>query len=66
MDEALGLYRFDGLAVLRHSELPSVLVEGGVLPHPEEEADLDRAEYRTRLVAAVVAGTQAFCSAEGR
>jgi N-acetylmuramoyl-L-alanine amidase len=64
VDEDIGLHRYDGLAVLRASELPSLLIEAGVLVHPGEEADLERPDYRRRLVDAIGAGTAAFCSAE--
>ncbi len=61
VDAALGLYRYDGLAVLRTSSLPAVLVEVGVIVHRDEEASLATAAGRAPMLQALVAGVSAYC-----
>jgi len=61
VDAELGLYRYDGLAVLRLARMPAVLVEAGVILHREEEAELATAEGRARRISALVAGVSSYC-----
>ncbi len=63
IDESLGLYRYDGLAVLRTATIPALLVEAGVIVHPAEELELDHKQSRAELVAALVTGVTQFCAA---
>ena len=58
----LGLYRRDTLAVLRVSTIPTVLVEGGVIVHREEERRLEDPVWREGFSEALVEGLRAFCS----
>ncbi len=48
-----GVYRFNELLVLKSARMPAVLLECGVIVHPEEEAELQRAERQAKIVAAV-------------
>ncbi len=61
VDAELGLYRYDGLAVLRLARMPAVLVEAGVILHREEEAELATTEGRARRISALVAGVSSYC-----
>lgn len=52
VDPENGVYRYDGLAVLK-ADMPTVLLEAGVIVNPEEEALLEHPAYRRLLVAAI-------------
>jgi N-acetylmuramoyl-L-alanine amidase len=54
LDPRLGVYRFDGLKVLRLAPCPAVLVELGVLPDPEDEAYVSDPARQAALADAVV------------
>jgi len=62
LDAANGLYRFDGLAVLRNAVVPAALLEVGIIVNRDEEASLERPEVRARAVGAVAAALGAFCT----
>lgn len=64
LDQALGLYAFDELAVLRLTQMPAVLFEAGVIVHRDEELLLRSRAHRSRLAALVTAAVIDFC--EGR
>jgi len=61
LDADLGVYRYDGLYVLRHSEIPAVLLEAGVILNRDEERDLSHPAYRQRIAAGVVSAVRDFC-----
>ncbi len=46
--------------ILKCSEYPSVIVEGGFLSNPEDEALLSSEEYQKKLCAAIAEGALAF------
>ncbi len=60
LDERLGIYRFDNLAMLRRSQVPAVLIECGVIVNRDEEAQLSTDEHRQKIVAAIVAAVRRF------
>lgn len=55
---AIGVYRYPDLLVLKRARMPAVLLECGVIVHPEEEAALQTPEYRERIVRAVRAAVR--------
>jgi len=57
---ALGVYRFDELSILAGATVPAVLLECGVIVHPDEEKLLRDPTYRSRLVEAVSLGIETF------
>jgi len=63
LDAAGGVYRFDGLGVLRHAPMPAVLLEAGVIVHREEEQQLRDPEYQVRMAGAIVAALLEYCGA---
>lgn len=65
LDAALGLYRFDGLYVLRSASMPAVLLEAGVIVHRDEELALLSRERRDRIAQAVADAIRGHCSAAG-
>jgi N-acetylmuramoyl-L-alanine amidase len=62
LDREAGLFRYDGLAVLRNARIPAVLIEAGVLVNQAEERELERPETRERFAAAIVRAVQAYCA----
>ena len=63
LDPAAGVYRYDQLIVLRHTEMPAVLLEAGSIVNREEELELASPERRARTSAAVAAAVEDFCAA---
>ncbi len=63
LDAALGLYRFDGLVVLKSASVPALLFEAGVIANDEDEARADDPSHRARLVDALARALSASCPA---
>ena len=63
LDPAAGVYRYDQLIVLRHTEMPAVLLEAGSIVNREEELELASPERRAAISAAVAAAVEDFCAA---
>ena len=61
MDAPRGIFRFDGLSVLKSARVPAVLFEAGVIVNPEEERDIESPVWQERLVRAVARGITAYC-----
>jgi N-acetylmuramoyl-L-alanine amidase len=61
LDATNGIYRFDGLAVLRAALGPALLIEVGIIVNRDEELALESSEHRSRAIAAIIAGLNAFC-----
>jgi N-acetylmuramoyl-L-alanine amidase len=64
IDAASGVYRFDGLAVLRSAAMPAVLLEAGVIKHPVEELVVASAAFRAEVAGAVRSAAEQACEAE--
>ncbi len=63
LDPAAGVYRYDQLIVLRHTEMPAVLLEAGSIVNRQEELELATPERRALTSAAVAAAVEDFCAA---
>jgi N-acetylmuramoyl-L-alanine amidase len=55
-DKYLGVYRYDNLAVLKHAQLPAVLIEGGVILNREEEKSINTPKRKDSFTQAIVDG----------
>lgn len=62
LDAGAGVYRYDGLHVLRFSASPAVLMEAGVIVNRNEELRLASPEVRGHIAGAVLAALNAFCT----
>lgn len=62
VDDTVGVYRYDGLAVLREAAMPAVLLEAGVIVHRTEEAELAGPDRQARTAAAVARAVAAWCA----
>lgn len=63
VDRERGIYAFDNLAVLKHADMPAVLLECGIIKNSQEEVKLCDPGYQQRLVEAVYAALRAYCAA---
>ncbi len=63
VDATLGIYAYDGLAVLRGTRAPAVLLEAGVIKNRTEELAVQNPRFRETVAAAVVAAVGRFCTA---
>lgn len=62
LDAAHGVYRYDGLAVLRGARAPAALLEAGVIVNREEESALSTTGRQSEIAEAVAEGVDAYCS----
>lgn len=62
VDAAVGVYRYDQLAVLRETQMPAVLLEAGSIINRDEEMQMNSPDHRTLISAAVIKAATAFCS----
>ncbi len=60
LDQDLGVYQYDGLAVLRRASMPSVILECGILVNRDEEALLNEPKHRQSITAAIMRAVEAF------
>jgi N-acetylmuramoyl-L-alanine amidase len=58
----IGLYRFDGLAVLKNAKIPAILIEVGIIVNRAEEEKLNDPAHRARIQDAILIGLKRFCS----
>lgn len=61
VDATVGVYRYDGLAVLRRAAMPTVLVEAGVIVNRDEELALASPARIEATAGAIARGVAAFC-----
>lgn len=64
IDPERGVYAFDGLAVLRGSPAPAVLLEAGIIKNRADEEVLETARFRTRFADALTAAIARWCRGE--
>ena len=62
LDPKLGIYRYDGLFVLKNIKAPSVLLEAGVIVNRSEELLLASAGQQELIGIAVLAASNKMCS----
>jgi len=62
LNEDIGLYRYDGLAVLKSTRIPAILVEVGVIANRAEEEKLGDPAHRAKIQDAILLGLKQFCS----
>ena len=63
IDATRGIYRYDGLVVLRSTNAPAVLMESGVIVNRGEEVALASAERQNAIAEAVAEAVDAYCDA---
>lgn len=66
VDAKLGIYEFDDLVVLKHSRVPAVLVEAGVIIHPEDEALVNTDKFRKKFADAVAGAVKKYGKSAAR
>lgn len=60
LDASNGVYQYDGLAVLRLTKMPAVLVEIGVIVDKDDEKVVSQADNRHKMIQAIVQALQPF------
>jgi N-acetylmuramoyl-L-alanine amidase len=63
LDADAGVYRYDQLIVLRHTQMPAVLLEAGSIVNRQEELELATPERRALTAQATTAAVEEFCDA---
>jgi D-alanyl-D-alanine dipeptidase len=61
LDSTRGIYRRDNLVVLRHTNMPAVLLEAGVIVNRDEELLVQTPAYQTIIATAVTEAVKKFC-----
>lgn len=64
VDDRVGVYRYDGLAVLARARMPAVLLEAGILVNRDEERELDGRDRQQKTARAVARAVADWCSAK--
>ena len=61
IDPDAGVYRYDQLVVLRHPQMPAVLLEAGSIINRDEELVMGTPEHQALISAAVLEAVESFC-----
>lgn len=61
VDPEAGVYRYDKLIVLRHTTMPAVLLEAGMMINRDDEPALASQARQTLIAAAVTDAVETFC-----
>jgi zinc D-Ala-D-Ala dipeptidase len=61
LDSTRGIYRRDNLVVLRHTNMPAVLLEAGVIVNRDEELLVSTPAYQSIIASAVTEAVKKFC-----
>jgi N-acetylmuramoyl-L-alanine amidase len=61
IDAVNGVYRFDDLVVLRTAAMPAVLLEAGVIKHPDEELVAASAAFQADVAGAIGRALEQVC-----
>lgn len=61
VDASRGIYRYDGLVVLKATNAPAVLMESGVIVNRAEEMALSSPERQDAIAEAVTGAVDAYC-----
>jgi D-alanyl-D-alanine dipeptidase len=62
LDSKRGIYRRDNLVVLKHTKMPAVLLEAGVIVNRDEELVVSTPAYQAIIATAVVEAVRKFCN----
>jgi D-alanyl-D-alanine dipeptidase len=62
LDSKRGIYRRDNLVVLKHTEMPAVLLEAGVIVNRDEELVVSTPAYQAIIATAVTEAVRRFCN----
>lgn len=62
VDAARGIYRYDGLFVLRNTRAPAVLLEAGVIVNRNEELVAASTERQEAIASAIIIAVNKFCT----
>ncbi|HEU0230508.1 MAG TPA: N-acetylmuramoyl-L-alanine amidase, partial [Burkholderiaceae bacterium] len=65
LNKYLGIYQYDKLAVLRHTKVPAVLLEVGVITDKQDEAYVANAGNRKKMIGKIVEALQQYVHTEG-
>ncbi len=61
LDAQGGVFRYDGLFVLKGTNAPAVLMEAGIIVNRDDELVLETPAHRALITAAMVAAIERFC-----
>ena len=63
IDKEKGIYRYDNLNILSQSDIPSVLLECGIIVNRTEEARLKDTSYQSKIVSSVILAIEHYFQA---
>lgn len=61
LDASLGVYRYDGLAVLKHAKIPAILLEAGIIINRDEELVVSSDQFKASVASAIVGAVREMC-----
>jgi N-acetylmuramoyl-L-alanine amidase len=53
IDAEKGIYKYNGLAVLKNATMPAVLLECGIIVNRDEELELSKPEYQEKIILSI-------------
>jgi N-acetylmuramoyl-L-alanine amidase len=62
VDAESGVYRYDQLLILRHTRMPTVLLEAGSIINRDEEVLMGTEEHQAKIAGAVTEAVDRFCA----
>jgi D-alanyl-D-alanine dipeptidase len=62
LDSSRGIYRRDNLVILKHTSMPAVLLEAGVIVNRDEELVVSTPAYQGIIATAVTEAVKKFCT----
>lgn len=62
LDASSGVYRYDGLAVLKHAKIPAILLEAGIIINRDEELVVSSDHFKASVASAIVGAVRGGCT----
>jgi len=61
IDKKRGVYNFPDLIVVKRTNMPAVLFEAGIIVNKKEEKNLEKREYRKKIIDSLINSVESFC-----
>jgi N-acetylmuramoyl-L-alanine amidase len=60
VDAEKGIYKYDGLVVLKNTSIPAALIECGIIVNRDEEIELGKPECQEKIVTSITEGIKRY------
>ena len=59
-DAERGIYKYDGLVVLKEATIPAILLECGIIVNRDEELELGKTEYQGKIITSITEAVKRY------